>query len=126
MKFILKENLDTIHYTLFPSWDGSGEAEWEYEPSSVEWEIFVDSLVKQYPKETLEEILKEVLPEDYNDGTIEQQLQDIRDTVLDNLDLFDEDAYDYFYDNAVEQYEDNREYSRNPYAYNGVSPSDFY
>lgn len=33
MKFKLNENLTTIHYTLFPSWDGDGEVEYEFEPS---------------------------------------------------------------------------------------------
>lgn len=54
----------------------------------------------------------------------------LADYVEENFEKLVEDYYDQlveaFYDRAVEQYNDTAEYNRDPYAYYGVSRSDFY
>ena len=76
MKFTLKESLSTIYYTLYPSWDGSGEVEWEYEPTFDDEKRFANSLMKTYSRDTLEQIIKdslgEVFSEDYNELSVEE------------------------------------------------------
>lgn len=126
MKFKLKESLSTIHYFLYPGGEDREEVEWEFEPSLWDEYEFRDAIMKQYSKETLEEILKEYLPSDYSTLTIEEQTKELKDLVLEYLDLFDEDAEDFFYDAALEQYYDAEDYRKDPYSYNGVSPRDFY
>lgn len=123
MKFTLKENLNTIYYTLYPSWDGSGEIEWEYEPTLFDEKRFTDAIMKTYDKDTLEEILKDVLFDDYFDLPIEEQLEELKDLVFENIDLFDEDAYDFFYEDAVEQYEEQSSYGSDNGS--GMSDRDF-
>lgn len=124
MKFILKESLSTIYYTLFPSWDGSGEVDWEYDPTIEDEERFTTELMNKYSKDTLEDVVKEYLPSDYHNLSLEDQLSELKDIVFENLELFDEDAYDFFYDNAVEDYEEQSDYGSDNGS--GMRPSDFY
>lgn len=123
MKFILKESLNTIYYTLFPSWNGEGEVEWEYSPTLDDEKRFTDVIMKTYSKDTLEELLKDALSDDYLNLEIEEQTAELRDLVFENLDLFDEDAYDFFYDDALEDYEEQSSYGNDNGS--GMSDRDF-
>lgn len=123
MKFKLKESLGYIQYTLYPSYDGAGEVDWEYEPTTQEEDNFADTIVNHYSKEELEEILKDALSPDYTNMSFEDQQEDIKVAVRDNLDLFGEDAYDYFYDNAVADYEEQADYGEDNGS--GMSYRDF-
>lgn len=42
------------------------------------------------------------------------------------LSLFEDELHDEFEEAAYAQFSDGRSYSRDPYSYNGVSPSDFF
>lgn len=116
MKFKLNENLTTIHYTLFPSWDGAGEVEYEFEPSTEDNRRFAKYLVNDYYDKgyvaELEDALRDVdgLPEGYDELTSEEKFSELVQSVTENTDLFDEDAYDFFYDDAVEEYEEQADY----------------
>lgn len=114
MKFKLNENLTTIHYTLFPSWDGSGEVEYEFEPSTEDNRRFAEYVVKDYYDrgqiDEMEDILKDALPEGYEELTPDQKFSELVQSVAENTDLFDEEAYDFFYEDAVEEYEEQADY----------------
>lgn len=114
MKFKLNENLTTIHYTLFPSWDGAGEVEYEFEPSTEDNRRFAEYVVKDYYDrgqiKELEEILNDNLPEGYEELTPDQKFSELVQSVAENTDLFDEEAYDFFYEDAVEEYEEQADY----------------
>lgn len=114
MKFKLNENLTTIHYTLFPSWDGAGEVEYEFEPSTEDNRRFAEYIVKDYYDkkqiDELEDILKDTLPEGYEELTFKEKFPELVQSVAENTDLFDEEAYDFFYDDAVEEYEEQADY----------------
>lgn len=114
MKFKLNENLTTIHYTLFPSWDGAGEVEYEFEPSTEDNRRFAEYIVKDYYDKgqikDLEDILNDDLPEGYEELTLKEKLPELVQSVAENTDLFDEEAYDFFYDDAVEEYEEQADY----------------
>ena len=114
MKFKLNENLTTIHYTLFPSWDGVGEVDYDFEPSTEDNLRFAEYIVKEYYDKgkikELEEILKDALPEGYEELTPDQKFSELVKSVAENTDLFDEEAYDFFYEDAVEEYEEQADY----------------
>lgn len=114
MKFKLNENLTTIHYTLFPSWDGAGEVDYDFEPSTEDNLRFAEYIVKEYYDKgqikELEEILNDNLPEGYEELTPDQKFSELVQSVAENTDLFDEEAYDFFYDDAVEEYEEQSDY----------------
>lgn len=114
MKFKLNENLTTIHYTLFPSWDGVGEVDYDFEPSTEDNLRFAEYIVKEYYDKgkikELEEILKDALPEGYEELTPDQKFSELVQSVAENTDLFDEEAYDFFYEDAVEEYEEQADY----------------
>ena len=114
MKFKLNENLTTIHYTLFPSWDGAGEVEYEFEPSTEDNRRFAEYVVKDYYDrgqiDELEDILKDALPEGYEELTPDEKFSELAQSVAENTDLFDEEAYDFFYEDAVEEYEEQADY----------------
>lgn len=114
MKFKLNENLTTIHYTLFPSWDGAGEVEYDFEPSTEDNRRFAEYIVKDYYDKgqikDLEDILNDDLPEGYEELTLKEKLPELVQSVAENTDLFDEEAYDFFYDDAVEEYEEQADY----------------
>lgn len=114
MKFKLNENLTTIHYTLFPSWDGAGEVDYDFEPSTEDNRRFAEYIVKEYYDsgkiKELEEILKDALPEGYEELTFKEKFPELVQSVAENTDLFDEEAYDFFYDDAVEEYEEQADY----------------
>lgn len=127
MKFKLNENLTTIHYTLFPSWDGAGEVEYEFEPSIEDNRRLAEYIVKDYYDkgqiEELEEILKDALPEGYEELTSEEKFSELVQSVSENTDLFDEEAYDFFYDDAVEEYGEQADYGDDNGS--GMSYKDF-
>lgn len=123
MKFILKEYLGSIRYDF--GTDGYSDY-FEYEPDEFSQGLFVQELMKTYSKETLEEIFKDQLPEDYDSLSVEEQLGELKDLVSFNLEEFSDDAYDYFYDDAEKVFADSESYRKDPYAYNGVSPRDFF
>lgn len=127
MKFKLNENLTTIHYTLFPSWDGAGEVEYEFEPSTEDNRRLAEYIVKDYYDrgqiEELEEILKDALPEGYEELTSEEKFSELVQSVAENTDLFDEDAYDFFYDDAVDEYTEEADYGDDNGS--GMSYKDF-
>lgn len=129
MKFKLNENLTTIHYTLFPSWDGAGEVEYEFEPSTEDTRRFAKYLVQDYYDKgyvaELEDALRDVdgLPEGYDELTSEEKFSELVQSVAENTDLFDEDAYDFFYDDAVEEYEEQEDYGDDNGS--GMSYKDF-
>ena len=114
MKFKLNENLTTIHYTLFPSWDGAGEVEYEFEPSTEDNLRFAEYVVKDYYDrgqiDELEDILKDALPEGYEELTPDEKFSELVQSAAENTDLFDEEAYDFFYEDAVEEYEEQADY----------------
>ena len=114
MKFKLNENLRTIHYTLFPSWDGAGEVDYDFEPSTEDNLRFAEYIVKEYYDKgkikELEEILKDALPEGYEELTFKEKFPELVQSVAENTDIFDEEAYDFFYDDAVEEYEEQADY----------------
>lgn len=114
MKFKLNENLTTIHYTLFPSWDGAGEVDYDFEPSTEDNRRFAEYIVKDYYDKgqikDLEDILNDNLPEGYEELTLKEKLPELVQSVAENTDLFDEEAYDFFYDDAVEEYEEQADY----------------
>lgn len=114
MKFKLNENLTTIHYTLFPSWDGAGEVDYDFEPSTEDNLRFAEYIVKEYYDKgqikELEEILNDNLPEGYEELTFKEKFPELVQSVAENTDLFDEEAYDFFYDDAVEEYEEQADY----------------
>lgn len=114
MKFKLNENLTTIHYTLFPSWDGAGEVDYDFEPSTEDNRRFAEYIVKDYYDKgqikDLEDILNDDLPEGYEELTVKEKLPELVQSVAENTDLFDEEAYDFFYDDAVEEYEEQADY----------------
>lgn len=114
MKFKLNENLSSIYYTLYPSWDGAGEVEYEFEPSIEDNRRLADYIVKDYYDKQqiaeLEEILKDALPEGYDELTSEEKFSELAQSVAENTDLFDEEAYDFFYEDAVEEYEEQADY----------------
>lgn len=114
MKFKLNENLTTIHYTLFPSWDGAGEVDYDFEPSTEDNRRFAEYIVKDYYDKgqikDLEDILNDDLPEGYEELTLKEKLPELVQSVAENTDLFDEEAYDFFYDDAVEEYEEQADY----------------
>lgn len=114
MKFKLNENLTTIHYTLFPSWDGAGEVEYEFEPSTEDNRRFAEYVVKDYYDrgqiDEMEDILKDALPEGYEELTPDQKFSELVQSLEENTDLFDEEAYDFFYEDAVEEYEEQADY----------------
>ena len=114
MKFKLNENLTTIHYTLFPSWDGAGEVDYDFEPSTEDNLRFAEYIVKEYyykkQIDELEDILKDALPEGYEELTFKEKFPELVQSVAENTDLFDEEAYDFFYDDAVEEYEEQADY----------------
>lgn len=114
MKFKLNENLTTIHYTLFPSWDGSGEVDYDFEPSTEDNLRFAEYIVKEYYDrgkiKELEEILNDNLPEGYEGLTFKEKFPELVQSVAENTDIFDEEAYDFFYDDAVEEYEEQADY----------------
>ena len=114
MKFKLNENLTTIHYTLFPSWDGAGEVEYEFEPSTEDNLRFAEYVVKDYYDrgqiDDMEDILKDALPEGYEELTPDEKFSELVQSVAENTDLFDEEAYDFFYEDAVEEYEEQADY----------------
>ena len=114
MKFKLNENLTTIHYTLFPSWDGAGEVEYEFEPSTEDNRRFAEYVVKDYYDrgqiDDMEDTLKDALPEGYEELTTDQKFSELVQSVAENTDLFDEEAYDFFYEDAVEEYEEQADY----------------
>lgn len=114
MKFKLNENLTTIHYTLFPSWDGAGEVDYDFEPSTEDNRRFAEYIVKDYYDngriDELEDTLKDALPEGYEELTFKEKLPELVQSVAENTDLFDEEAYDFFYDDAVEEYEEQADY----------------
>lgn len=114
MKFKLNENLTTIHYTLFPSWDGAGEVEYEFEPSTEDNRRFAEYVVKDYYDrgqiDEMEDILKDALPEGYEELTPDQKFSELVQSLAENTDLFDEEAYDFFYEDAVEEYEEQADY----------------
>ena len=114
MKFKLNENLTTIHYTLFPSWDGAGEVDYDFEPSTEDNLRFAEYIVKDYYDKgqikDLEDILNDDLPEGYEELTLKEKLPELVQSVAENTDLFDEEAYDFFYDDAVEEYEEQADY----------------
>lgn len=114
MKFKLNENLTTIHYTLFPSWDGAGEVDYDFEPSTEDNRRFAEYIVKDYYDKGqikyLEDILNDDLPEGYEELTLKEKLPELVQSVAENTDLFDEEAYDFFYDDAVEEYEEQADY----------------
>lgn len=122
MKFQLRESLNSIFYDF----DDDVFGEFEFEPDSDDIDRFTDEIMKVYPKAELEKILKDLLPNDYSDLDIEDQITELKDIVRDNTDLFDEDAYSFFEDEAYELYKDSAEYSKDPYAYYGLRQSDFY
>nr|DAO10853.1 MAG TPA: hypothetical protein [Caudoviricetes sp.] len=127
MKFKLNENLTTIHYTLFPSWDGAGEVEYEFEPSIEDNRRLAEYIVKDYYDrgqiEGLEEILKDALPEGYEELTSEEKFSELVQSVSENTDLFDEEAYDFFYDDAVDEYTEEADYGDDNGS--GMSYKDF-
>lgn len=129
MKFKLNENLTTIHYTLFPSWDGAGEVEYEFEPSTEDNRRFAKYLVQDYYDKgyvaELEDALRDVdgLPEGYDELTSEEKFSELVQSVAENTDLFDEDAYDFFYDDAVDEYEEQEDYGDDNGS--GMSYKDF-
>lgn len=127
MKFKLNENLTTIHYTLFPSWDGAGEVEYEFEPSTEDNRRLAEYIVKDYYDrgqiEELEEILKDSLPEGYEELTSEEKFSELVQSVSENTDLFDEEAYDFFYDDAVDEYTEEADYGDDNGS--GMSYKDF-
>lgn len=127
MKFKLNENLTIIHYTLFPSWDGAGEVEYEFEPSTEDNRRLAEYIVKDYYDrgqiEELEEILKDALPEGYEELTSEEKFSELVQSVSENTDLFDEEAYDFFYDDAVEEYGERADYGDDNGS--GMSYKDF-
>jgi len=97
-------------------------------------EILYDYLQYIYPHET--ENSKEVL-KDYNfDGTAEcidnmseEDKEDLVNEVIDDLidsDIYNDVLMDYFEDEAYDEYRDWKEYQKDPYAYYGVSRSDFF
>ena len=114
MKFKLNENLISIHYTLFPSWDGAGEVDYDFEPSTEDNLRFAEYIVKEYYDKgqikELEEILNDNLPEGYEELTLTEKFPELVQSVAENTDLFDEEAYDFFYDDAVEEYEEQADY----------------
>ena len=114
MKFKLNETLTTIHYTLFPSWDGAGEVEYEFEPSTEDNLRFAEYVVKDYYDrgqiDDMEDILKDALPEGYEELTPDEKFSELVQSVAENTDLFDEEAYDFFYEDAVEEYEEQADY----------------
>lgn len=114
MKFKLNENLTTIHYTLFPSWDGAGEVEYEFDPSTEDNRRFAEYVVKDYYDrgqiDEMEDILKDALPEGYEELTPDEKFSELVQSVAENTDLFDEEAYDFFYEDAVEEYEEQADY----------------
>lgn len=114
MKFKLNENLTTIHYTLFPSWDGAGEVDYDFEPSTEDNRRFAEYIVKDYYDKgqikDLEDTLNDDLPEGYEELTLKEKLPELVQSVAENTDLFDEEAYDFFYDDAVEEYEEQADY----------------
>ena len=105
MKFKLNENLTTIHYTLFPSWDGAGEVEYEFEPSIEDNYRFAKYLVNDYHDKgyvaELEDALRDVdgLPEGYEELTSEEKFSELVQSVAENTDLFD-DAVDEYMEEA--------------------------
>ena len=129
MKFKLNENLTTIHYTLFPSWDGAGEVEYEFEPSTEDNYRFAKYLVNDYYDKgyvaELEDALRDVdgLPEGYDELTSEEKFSELVQSVAENTDLFDEDAYDFFYDDAVDEYTEEAGYGDDNGS--GMSYKDF-
>lgn len=129
MKFELNENLTTIHYTLFPSWDGAGEVEYEFEPSTEDNLRFAKYLVQDYYDKgyvaELEDALRDVdgLPEGYDELTSEEKFSELVQSVAENTDLFDEDAYDFFYDDAVDEYTEQEDYGDDNGS--GMSYKDF-
>ena len=129
MKFKLNENLTTIHYTLFPSWDGAGEVEYEFEPSIEDNYRFAKYLVNDYYHKgyvaELEDALRDVdgLPEGYDELTSEEKFSELVQSVAENTDLFDEDAYDFFYDDAVDEYTEEADYGDDNGS--GMSYKDF-
>lgn len=124
MKFKLNEELYSIYY------DFSDEGGFDFEPTLDDKNRFLDSLLRQYSKNKLEDVIKDnvsnAFSDEYASLSVEEQTDELRDILFDNLDLFDEDAYTFFYDDAQEQYSDSEDYRNNPYSYNGVSPRDFY
>lgn len=114
MKFKLNEDLTSICYTLFPSWDGDGEVEYEFDPSAEDIRRFAVYIVKNYYDTQqiaeLEEILEDALPEGYDGLTSDEKFSELVQSVEENTDLFDEEAYDFFYDDAVEEYEEQADY----------------
>lgn len=114
MKFKLNENLTTIHYTLFPSWDGAGEVDYDFEPSTEDNRRFAEYIVKDYYDkgqiDELEDTLKDALPEGYEELTFKEKFPELVQSVAENTDIFDEEAYDFFYDDAVEEYEEQADY----------------
>ena len=108
----------------------------EYEVDDLE--DFIDSL----SKEELVDFVMENVDNDLIDGW---ELPSSKDGLRDELENDDyllhgliselEDAFvecfedsleDFYRDDAMEQYEDYKEYSRDPYSYYGVSRNDFF
>ena len=126
MKFILKEELDSISYWFE---DDFGPADFDFELTLDDKYNFVDALLKTYSKEKLEEILQNFIHEEYSDYeslSVEEQTQALKEILFDHLDEFSEDAESFFYDDAYEQFKETEDYREDPYSYYGVSPRDFY
>lgn len=108
-----------------------GEDSFEYELSTEDQRNCVDSLPKEllvdifseYQEEMDSEELAEI-KEDLAKGN-EKTLRDWAYEMFDELEEFKEIAEEYFEDEAREQYEDEREYHRDPMGYYGLSQSDF-
>ena len=125
MKFILKEYLNSISY-----WFGKYDDEqFEFEPTIDDEHNFMEAVLKNYSKETLEEVLGKFIHEEYPDYDsldLEEQMEAIKEVLFDHLDEFSDDAEEFFEADAYEQYKDSAEYEKDPYAYYGVNQRDFY
>lgn len=107
MKFQLVEGIDSINYYDI------GKNDYDvfvYELSLVDEYEFRDYIMKTHSKASLEDKFADQLPEDYAQLTTKNQESDLRDIVFENLEEFEDEAYEFFYDDAVQAYEEMEEY----------------
>ena len=128
--------------TLWYDFDGET---FEYDAKYSEIEDYLMSL----PNEELQDVFAEAfykLPKDEQISLLQERgepnfacpnfmawLNDdkqwvVSELLMDNESLahFEDELHDEFEERAYEQFKDGQTHRRNPYAYNGVNPDDFY
>lgn len=97
-------------------------------------DLYNEYLYSKLPQQNQEEYMDEY-GYDGTEESIKKMSDDSKKILLEDegfldelidLDIFNRELERYFYYDAMEVYNDEREYSRDPYAYNGVNRSDFF